>query len=145
MKPIFARFLLLLPAVILCLITCKSPVNKVQKEPVNSWIKEMTIEQLQQGYKEGKFTIEGVVKVYLDRIAEIDKNGPRLNSIIEINPDALDIAKEMDKELASGKVTGALFGVPIILKDNIDTHDRMATTAGATAVSYTHLTLPTNR
>ena len=134
MKPIFARFLLLLPAVFLCLITCKSPVNKVQKEPGNRWIEEMTIGQLQQGYKEGKFTIEGVVKVYLDRIAEIDKNGPRLNSIIEINPDALDIAKEMDKELASGKVKGTLFGVPVILKDNIDTHDRMATTAGATAL-----------
>ena len=134
MKPIFARFLLLLPAVILCLITCKSPVNKIQKEPGNSWIEEMTIGQLQQGYKEGKFNIEGVVKIYLDRIAEIDKNGPRLNSIIEINPDALDIAKEMDKELASGKIKGSLFGVPVILKDNIDTHDRMATTAGATAL-----------
>ena len=135
MKPNFSRFSLLFLSSILCLITCKSPVNnKLQKEPDNSWIEELTIVQLQQGYKEGKYTIADVVQVYLDRINEIDKNGPRLNSIIKINPDALEIAKEMDRELAAGKIRGPLHGVPIILKDNIDTHDKMPTTAGATAL-----------
>ena len=94
----------------------------------------MTIRQLQQGYKEGKYTVKDVVKVYLNRISEIDKNGPMLNSIIEINPDALNIAEELEKEAAEGKPVGPLYGVPVILKDNIDTHDRMPTTAGATAL-----------
>ena len=74
----------------------------------NSWIEELTISQLQQGYKDGKYTITDVVKVYLDRINEIDKNGPKLNSIIQINPDALQIAEELDKELAAGKTRGPL-------------------------------------
>ena len=120
---------------ILLVITCKSPVNKqVQAKPDNSWIEELTITQLQAGYKEGKFTVTDIVNVYLDRITEIDNNGPELNSIIEINPDALQIAEELDRELAAGKSRGPLHGVPVILKDNIDTHDRMPTTAGATAL-----------
>src|SRR5450759_46101 len=135
MKTHFSKFSLLFASAMLCLITCKSPVNnKVQEKPDNSWIEELTIVELQQGYKEGKYTITDVVKVYLDRIIEIDKNGPQLNSIIEINPDALQIAEELDRELASGKSRGTLHGVPVILKDNIDTHDRMPTTAGATAL-----------
>src|ERR1035437_7203159 len=135
MKPNFTKFFLLFISLILCMITCKTPVNtNVQKKTGNSWIEELTIGKLQQGYKEGKYTIEDVVKVYLDRINEIDKNGPRLNSIIEINPDALKIAKELDKEAAAGKPRGPMYGVPVILKDNIDTHDRMPTTAGATAL-----------
>jgi amidase len=127
--------MLLLASAILVLITCKSPVNNmVQKEPDNSWVEELTISQLQQGYKDSKYTIKDVVKVYLDRIIEIDNSGPQLNSIIEINPDALQIAEELDRELAEGKVRGPLHGVPVILKDNIDTHDSMPTTAGATAL-----------
>jgi amidase len=117
------------------MITCKTPVNnKVEKKKDNTWIEELTIEQLQQGYKEHKYTVKDVVKVYLDRINEIDKNGPRLNSVIEINPDALDIAEELDKEDTASKPGKPMYGVPVILKDNIDTHDRMPTTAGATAL-----------
>jgi amidase len=122
-------------SVILFAITCKTTVrNNVENRTDNSWIEELTIRQLQQGYKEGKYTVKDVVKVYLNRISEIDKNGPMLNSIIEINPDALNIAGELEKEAAEGKPGGSLYGVPVILKDNIDTHDRMATTAGATAL-----------
>jgi amidase len=117
------------------MITCKTPVkNTVQKVADNSWVEELTIVQLQQGYKEGKFSVKDVVKVYLDRINDLDKNGPRLNSIIVINPDALEIAETLDREAASGKLKGPLYGVPVILKDNIDTHDRMPTTAGATVL-----------
>jgi amidase len=135
MKAVYSRFSLLFLAAILFLITCKSPVNKtVQKESDNSWIEELTITRLQEGYKTGKYTVKDVVKAYLDRINEIDKNGPGLNSVIEINPDALVIAEELDKQLASGKSSGSLFGIPVILKDNIDTHDKMHTTAGATAL-----------
>ena len=135
MKPTFTKFLLLFLSLIICMITCKAPVNnKVEKKTDNSWIEELTIVQLQQGYKEGKYTVRDVVKVYLERINEIDKSGPRLNSIIVVNPDALNIAEELDKESATCKTKGALWGVPVILKDNIDTHDKMPTTAGATVL-----------
>jgi amidase len=104
MKPAFTRFSVLIPALILCLVTCKTPVNNKSGKPDDTrWIEELTITQLQKGYKDGKYTVKDVVKVYLDRINEIDKNGPELNSIIVINPDALNIAEEMDKEIAAGK------------------------------------------
>lgn len=105
--------------------------NEKQKNKDTSYLEEITIAQLQQGYKDGKFTITQVVSDYLSRIEEIDKNGPNLNSIIATNPDAIAIAKELDKELANGKSRGPLHGIPVILKDNIDTRDSMPTTAGA--------------
>jgi amidase len=111
MKPNFVKFSLLFISVILFGITCKTTVrNNVEKKTDNSWIEELTIRQLQQGYKEGKYTVKDVVKVYLNRISEIDKNGPMLNSIIEINPDALNIAEELEKEAAEGKPVGPLYG-----------------------------------
>jgi amidase len=129
------RLSLLCASAIICLITCKSPANKAgQVKPDTAWVEELTIQQLQKGYKDGKYTITEVVKVYLERINEIDKNGPRLNSIITINPDAIQIAEELDKELAAGKSRGPLHGVPVILKDNIDTHDKMPNTAGSIAL-----------
>src|SRR5664280_849873 len=135
MKLRFPKLILLFISMILYTVTCKTPVTKLQQKVTdNSWVEEMTIEQLQQGYKEGKYTVRDIVKVYLDRINEIDKDGPTLNSIIKINPDALLIAEKLDKEAADGKPKGPLFGVPVILKDNIDTHDAMPTTAGATAL-----------
>lgn len=136
MKAKFTRITLIFIAIILFTITCKTPTsNNVKKASDNgSWIEELTISQLQKGYADKKYSVNDVVKVYLDRISEIDKNGPRLNSIIQINPDAMAIAEEMDKQIAAGKTSGALFGVPVIIKDNIDTHDKMPTTAGATAL-----------
>ena len=135
MKKNYTRFSLLFSVVIIFLMTCKSPVNnKVQKKSDTGWIEEYAIVQLQQGYKDHKFTVSDIVKLYLDRIVEIDKNGPKLNSIIEINPDALQIAGELDRELAAGKIRGPLHGVPVIIKDNIDTRDKMPATAGATAL-----------
>jgi amidase len=129
MKRIFNVILLL------ALLSCQpmsEPSKTGQTKQIN--LEEITISQLQAGYTNGTFTITDVVRAYLDRIEAIDKNGPKLNSIIVINPDALQIAAELDKELAAGKSRGPLHGIPIILKDNIDTHDKMATTAGATAL-----------
>src|ERR1035437_8125735 len=135
MKTQLSKISILTFSVIIFLITCKSPVNnEVKKNPDSSWIEELTISQLQKGYAQKKYTIKEVVKIYLDRISEIDKNGPMLKSVIVINPDALQIAEQLDKELAEGKSRGPLHGIPIILKDNIDTHDRMPTTAGATVL-----------
>ena len=135
MKKILARIVLLAAAALLCPVMCTSPVAKKANATQDSaWIEEMTIQQLQDGYREKKFTIKQVVETYLARIEELDRNGPRLNSIIIVNPDALTIADSLDRIMSEGRWSGSLFGVPVILKDNIDTHDRMPNTAGATAL-----------
>ncbi len=99
---------------------------------------EYTITQLQQGYDHGDFTITEVVRAYLDRIVAIDDNGPSLNAVIAVNPDALAIAAQLDRELKEGKIRGPMHGVPVLLKDNIDTNDGMATTAGSRALLGSH-------
>lgn len=121
--------------VMICMITCKAPVNNTTGAINDTqWVEEMTVGLLQQGYADRKYTVSEVVKTYLDRIEAVDRNGPKLNSVIVINPDALEIAARLDSENAAGKPRGAMFGIPVIIKDNIDTHDKMPTTAGATAL-----------
>ncbi|HLM61945.1 MAG TPA: amidase [Pyrinomonadaceae bacterium] len=97
----------------------------------NDELSEITVRQLQAKMKSGEFSAEEVVEKYLERIRAID---PKLKSIIEINPDAERIAEELDKERKAGKLRGALHGIPVLLKDNIDTADRMKTTAGSLAL-----------
>ena len=92
---------------------------------------EITITEIQQGYKNGTYSVKQIVKLYMDRIVEIDRNGHKLNSIIVVNPDALQIADSLDQEFALDRIRGPLHGIPVILKDNIDTHDKMPTTAGS--------------
>jgi amidase len=94
-------------------------------------LEETTISQLHEQYENGTYTIVDVVSIYLDRIEEIDRNGPKLNSIITVNPDALQIAEELEAERKEGKIRGPLHGIPVIIKDNIDTHDKMPNTAGS--------------
>jgi amidase len=95
---------------------------------------EETITGLQEKLTSGKYTSEQLVELYLQRIESIDKNGLNLHAIIEINPDALSIASQMDKERNDGKSRGALHGIPVLIKDNIDTADKMQTTAGSLAM-----------
>ena len=95
---------------------------------------EWTIAELKQKLDSGELTARQLAELYLGRIEAVDKNGPHVNSIIEINPDALEIAEKLDAERKKKKVRGALHGIPILLKDNIDTHDRMQTTAGSLAL-----------
>ncbi len=95
----------------------------------------MSIDDLQHKMESGKYTAHALTQMYLDRIKQIDKNGPSLNSVIEINPDALAIADALDKERANKKVRGPLHGIPILIKDNINTGDKMQTTAGSLALS----------
>lgn len=122
-RQLFSLFLIFL-------ISCEAP----KKEPSNTaYLEEITIRQLQEGYAKGTFTIEQVVSDYLKRIENIDKNGPAINSLIYINPKALELAKQLDAERKDGKLRGPLHGIPVILKDNIDTYD-MPTTAGATVL-----------
>jgi len=97
-------------------------------------IEEATIAQLQADMAAGRLTARTLVGRYLDRIRQIDRRGPRLNSVIEINPEAESIARALDRERRRGHVRGPLHGIPILLKDNIDTADRMMTTAGSLAL-----------
>ena len=106
-------------------INCSSKAGK------NLRFEEYTITMLQNGYTQGDFSVTDVVKYYLNAIESIDKNGPELNSIINVNPDALDIAKILDSSLNKGETMSPLFGIPIILKDNINTKNNMPTTAGS--------------
>jgi len=97
-------------------------------------LEEVTISDLERGYQEGWLTARAAAEWYLERIESLDKRGPKVNSVIEINPDALRIADELDRERLSGHVRGPLHGVPILIKDNFDTADRMSTTCGSLAL-----------
>ena len=98
-------------------------------------LNEVTIADLQQKMKTGELTSRSVTERYLNRIKAMDKAGPKLNSVIETNPDALTIADAMDQERKAGKVRGPLHGIPVLIKDNIDTADKMATSAGSIALA----------
>src|SRR5512139_3436028 len=95
---------------------------------------EWTITELQEKMESGDLTARRIAELYLGRIQEVDKNGPYINSVIEINPDALEIADTLDAERKAGKTRSALHGIPILIKDNIDTGDKMQTTAGSLAL-----------
>jgi amidase len=95
---------------------------------------EISIDELQQGMQSGKFTARVIAEKYLTRIDAIDKHGPALNSVIETNPDALAIADDLDKQRKEKGPRSPLHGIPILIKDNIDTADRMLTTAGSLAL-----------
>lgn len=97
-------------------------------------LNEITIDALQQAMQSGKQTSRSITALYLKRIEIIDKNGPSLNSVIELNPDALSIADAMDAERKAGKLRGPMHGIPVLIKDNINTADKMMTTAGALAL-----------
>jgi amidase len=99
-------------------------------------IDEITISELRSSFDNGTLTCEKVVQLYLDRINTIDKNGPFLNSVIEVNPDAIAIARRLDEELQNDQKRGPLHGIPIMLKDNIDTAGKMATSAGSLALQH---------
>lgn len=116
--------------------SCQSPSGKEKQsdKEENFPFLETDISAIQKGFEEGSFSSKDLVQAYLKRIEEIDQNGPGLHSVIQVNPDALKIAGELDRERAEGKIRGPLHGIPVLLKDNIDTHDKMPTTAGSRAL-----------
>tara|TARA_R110000764_G_scaffold663_4_gene2565 strand:- start:2085 stop:3692 length:1608 start_codon:yes stop_codon:yes gene_type:complete len=131
----FNKFKNILFILLLLQLSCQTPPEKKQAVATEDFgFMELGIPELQQGYKDGTYTVKGVVEAYLKRIEEIDRSGPTLNSIIQINPDAIKNAEQLDLEMAQGNIRGPLHGIPILLKDNIDTHDKMATTAGSRAL-----------
>jgi len=122
--------------------SCDTPDNK-QNESVeksgagdimNFELDEFSIEQLQEKMQNKELTSVEITQLYLNRITQLDKTGPHLNAVIEINKDALAIAQSMDDERKSGKTRGLLHGIPVLIKDNINTADGMMTTAGSLAL-----------
>ncbi|HEX6626621.1 MAG TPA: amidase [Gemmatimonadaceae bacterium] len=99
---------------------------------------EATIGDLQRWMASGRMTSRSITQSYLDRIAALDRKGPALRHVIETNPEALAIAASLDRERKAGRVRGPLHGIPILLKDNLDTADRMTTTAGSLALAGSH-------
>ncbi len=120
--------------------SCKAPANRDEESaaaktaPSPFPLEEATITGLQEMMAAGKETSESLVSLYLERIEKIDRSGPGLNSVLQTNPDALAIARELDRERREKGPRGPLHGIPIVIKDNIDTADRMETTAGSLAL-----------
>lgn len=107
-----------------------APANAIDGFELN----EITIAELQDKMNSGEYTSEKITGLYLQRIAQIDKAGPALNAVIELDPDALSAAKQMDNERKAGKTRSRLHGIPVLIKDNIDTAGKMKTSAGSLAL-----------
>ncbi|MSU36474.1 MAG: amidase [Pedosphaera sp.] len=114
----------------------------VGRPPSGSWssplrfeLADPTVATLQRGMTEGRYTAVSLVKMYQDRIRELDQSGPALKSVIELNPDARRIAIALDRERRRRGPRGPLHGIPVLIKDNIDTQDGMTTTAGSMALA----------
>src|SRR5687767_5738461 len=114
-----------------CVLAIAKPSSALN--PPAFELEESTIAELQQGLQSGKFSSKSLVEKYTDRINEIDKKGPALRSVIELNPDAESIAAALDRERKERGPRGPLHGIPVLLKDNIDTAD-MPTTGGSLAL-----------
>jgi len=123
--------------VLLALLFGAAAMSAQPQAPARSTfaLEEATIADLQQRMTAGRETARSVVEQYIARIDAIDRSGPALHSVLEINPDALADADRLDAERKSGRVRGPLHGIPVLLKDNIATADRMMTTAGSLALA----------
>jgi len=122
--------------IVIISLTSLAPVlgqTHAAKQPVSEPYFE-SIVQLQQQLRSGKITSVEITRDFIQRIEALDQNGPKVNSVIQLNPDALKIARERDHERKAGKAHGLLFGIPVMVKDNMDTHDHMQTTAGSLAL-----------
>ena len=119
--------ILLIPSI----VVARNDENNQAPTQYNEW----TVAQLQAEMASGRLTSVKLTRFYLDRIAALDQAGPNVNSVIELNPDALQLAQSADSRRARGRVIGALDGIPVLLKDNIDTGDKMQTTAGSFALA----------
>ncbi len=121
--------------VIFACLAAPAPEAQQSPGPATFELEEMTVPQLQDAMTSGRYTSRRLVELYTARITAIDRQGPALRSVIELNPDALTIADAMDAERRSGRLRGPLHGIPVLIKDNIDTGDRMMTTAGSLALA----------
>ncbi|HZZ75298.1 MAG TPA: amidase family protein, partial [Puia sp.] len=115
--------------------TVDSP-SKQKSSALN--LEEITVQELQKKMQSGEESSVSITRAYLERIKEIDKAGPMLNAVIELNPDSVRIAEGLDLERKNGKIRGPLHGIPVLVKDNINTGDQMLTTAGSIALDGNH-------
>jgi len=125
---------LLLNVLALVLVGTSMAVQPANNSKPPTQFNEMTVQQLQAMMTSGKLTSVQLTKYYIQRILDLDQNGPGVNAVIELNPDALDDAKQADKMRKQGIVLGPLHGIPILLKDNVDTGDKLQTSAGSFAL-----------
>ena len=130
---------ILVPVFLVAAIACSAPAPTPAPAPPAATpakfdLEEATVADLQKKMADGKETSRSIVDKYLARIDAIDKNGPALHAVIEVNPDARTIADQMDAERKAGKVRGPMHGIPVLIKDNIATGDKMMTTAGSLAL-----------
>ncbi|HEX2394984.1 MAG TPA: amidase [Bacteroidales bacterium] len=138
-KPFVKALLRICLLILLTVISaCKDQTRQTDRISEDFNVIEADIASIQKAYRDGTLTVKELVSIYLDRIEKIDQSGPQLHSIIEVNPDALIIAEELDKELKNGNLRGPMHGIPVVLKDNIDTHDKMPTTAGSRALQNSY-------
>ncbi|HEY0365124.1 MAG TPA: amidase [Pyrinomonadaceae bacterium] len=128
------QFLHTTAATYIAAVATPLPAITKRESPPAFELDEVTIAELRQGLQSGKYTSRQLVEKYSDRITDIDKKGPGLYSVLEMNPDAERIAVALDRERKEKGPRSALHGIPILLKDNIDTQDRMMTTAGSLAL-----------
>ena len=122
-------------ACVLAAVCAASLVGAQAPGPPRFDLEELSIADLQHRMQLGEETSRSIVQKYIARIEAIDRSGPTLRSVLEINPDALTIADALDAERHNGRVRGPLHGIPILLKDNIATADKMMTTAGSHALA----------
>ncbi len=108
-------------------------------------VEEQSIDQLQAAMTAGKASSVDLVRAYITRIAAMDRKGPTLRAVIALNPDALAQAKALDAERKAGRIRGPLHGVPVLIKDNVETADAMPTTAGSLALKDNLATRPSSR
>ena len=127
------RTVLLASLLALCLVAANVAAQSGQA-PVPTQYNEATVAQLELQMAAGTLTSEALTKYYIARIAALDQNGPGVNAVIELNPDALDMARHADLLRKHGIVLGPLHGIPVLVKDNVDTGDKMQTTAGSFAL-----------
>ena len=117
-------------------VLCAAGLVRAQSPaPARFDLDELSIAQLQQRMESGQETARSIAQKYIARIDAIDRSGPALRSVLQVNPDALTIADALDAERKSGRVRGPLHGIPVLLKDNIATADKMMTTAGSLALA----------
>ncbi|MRG86323.1 amidase family protein [Salinibacillus xinjiangensis] len=113
-------------------------LNQRLKERAEDWLVEATIDDIQQALEKEEVTSKELVLMYFHRISQYDQDGVKINSVMEINPDALHIAEALDRERKTKGRRGPLHGIPILLKDNIDTNDKLHTSAGSLALKNHH-------
>jgi amidase len=130
----FANSLFLTTLLILALVVPSFAAQPASQDKSKQNYNEWTVAQLEAAMADGNLTSEKLTKYYIQRILDLDQDGPGVNSVIELNPDAINIAKEMDQLRRHGHVLGPMHGIPVLVKDNVDTHDQMQTSAGSFAL-----------